>query len=157
MITAASDPAPAWVAFAALAVSVLALLVSTAWGVFTWRRTGEVLALVGDIRAPLFQSGHRRPVRAGEVHTVLTITARNRGRTPVEVHRLYLASKDTKRRSTFERTERSADLPVTIEARDRVSYRDDEGVIRTSVVDTDLAGRIVTERGYGAAEEGRGD
>ncbi len=38
-----------------------------------------------------------------------------------------------------------------------LSYRDDEGVIRTSVEDTDLAGRIVTERGYGAAEESRGD
>jgi hypothetical protein len=38
-----------------------------------------------------------------------------------------------------------------------LSCRDDEGVIRTSVVDTDLAGRLVTERGYGAAEESRGN
>ncbi len=38
-----------------------------------------------------------------------------------------------------------------------LSHRDDEGVIRRSVVDTNLAGRIVTERGYRAAKECRGD
>ncbi len=38
-----------------------------------------------------------------------------------------------------------------------LTYRDDEGVLHTSVVDTDLARTIVTELGYGAAEERRRD
>jgi hypothetical protein len=120
---AAEDAAPAWVSYASLAISVAALVVTTLWGVYTWRRTGEVLTVGGDIRAPLFQSPRRRPVRVGGIHSVLTISARNRGRTPVQVHRLYLASWNTNLRSRVQLAERSPEpIPVTIDARDRVHW-----------------------------------
>jgi len=120
---AAEDAAPAWVSYASLAISVAAFVVVTLWGVYTWRRAGEVLTVGGDIRAPLFQSPRRRPVRVGEIHSVLTISARNWGRTPVRIHRLYLASGNTKKRSRFELAEGSPELfPVTIDARDRVRW-----------------------------------
>ncbi len=122
VILVADDAAPAWVSILSLVVSAVALLVSTGWALYTWRRTGEVLSVRGDLRPRLFQSARRRPVRAGQVFQVLTITARNRGRTPVQVYRLWLASKDTKKRSSFQCEERSATLPVTIEARNRVYW-----------------------------------
>ncbi len=122
MLAAANDAAPGWVSIASLALSALALLVSTGTGLYTWRRSGEMVSVSGDIRLPLFQGAHRRPVRSGEIWGPLTITATNRGRTPVQVHRLWLTSKDTKKRSSFQREERSAPLPATIEARNRVHW-----------------------------------
>jgi hypothetical protein len=120
---AAEDAAAAWVSYAALAISIAAILVSTWWGIYTWRRSGEMLTVSGDIRAPLFQSPRRRAVRVGEIHSVLTISARNRGRAPVRVHRLYLASRNTKKRSGVQLAEGSPErLPVTIDARDRVRW-----------------------------------
>lgn len=89
---------------------------------YTWRRAGEVLSVAGDLRWPMFQAAKRRPVRAGQSFGLLTITARNRGRTPVEVHRLWLASKDMKKRSSFRPAPPSASIPVTIEARNRVKW-----------------------------------
>jgi hypothetical protein len=111
--------------YVSLAISIAAILLSTAWGIYTWRRAGEVISVGSDIRAPLFQSPRRRPVRTGPIHSVLTITARNRGRTPVQVHRLYLASKNTKLRTSIHEkalANGSAGLPGPIEARDRVHW-----------------------------------
>ncbi len=75
----------------------------------------------------------------------------------MKVHRLYLASKDTKRRSTFERTDRSADLPVTIEARDRVQWYVDPRMlgVLTKTHGNPMVVRPLIEYGPGNWKEGR--
>lgn len=122
VIVAANSSGPNWASIVALVVSLFTFAWSTAWAVYTWRRTGEALRVRGNLRLPLFQAGGGRPVRSGQAFGVLTITARNRGRAPVQVHRLFLASKDTKKRSTFQLGDASDPLPVTIEARNRAQW-----------------------------------
>jgi hypothetical protein len=122
---AAEDTAPAWITYASLVLSIIALAVamlSLGWAIYSWQRGGEVVSVSGDLRAPLFQSGSRRPVRAGEAHSVLTITAYNRGRSPVRVHGLHLADHDLKRRSQVQLEAHSDNLPAAIAARDRARW-----------------------------------
>jgi hypothetical protein len=120
-VRTAAEGAPAWVSYAALGVSALALVFTTGLGIFTWRRSGALLSVVGDLRAPLFQGwGRRRPARAGEP-LILTITVRNRGRTPVKVHRVFLGSRKGGR-SGFGFEEQSDELPVTVQGRDRARW-----------------------------------
>lgn len=109
--------------YVALILSVVSLIVTTVWAVYTWRRAGEVLKLKGDLR-PRF-AGHvigKRQRRAGAVVGLVTITAENHGRTPATIHRLWLASKSRKQRSTVAFANGSAPLPVVVNARDRVTW-----------------------------------
>lgn len=117
----ASNGPPAWLTYISLGLSIVAFFTSMGWGIYTWRRNRDVLVVSGDIRAPFFHN-RRRPVRAGELHTVLTLTANNRGRSPVRVHNVYLASKEMNKRSKFSLTEGSDPVPHWIEARDRARW-----------------------------------
>jgi hypothetical protein len=105
-----------------LVISIVALASSWGWGWYRWRRTGDDLKVAGDLRAPLFQSAHTRRVRAG-VSTLggLTVVAVNRGRTSTEIHKMWLVDTNG-RRTSCSLGERSAPLPVTVGARNRVYW-----------------------------------
>jgi hypothetical protein len=123
VLATSNSAAPAWVSYVSLGLAAVAILVSAGMSYSTWRRTGEVLSVRGDLRLPIFQGGGRRPARSGETFGVLTITAVNRGRTPVEIHSLWIASKDGKLRTRpMSLAPSSATLPVTIDARNRVQW-----------------------------------
>lgn len=145
--------APAWISYAALIVSLLALITSFSWGVFTWRRNGPIVRVDGDTRPPLLQ--HGRPVRAAAELTTLTIIARNTGRAPARIHKFWLAGKGT--RTSVQRMEQSDPLPVTIDPGSTAKWYVDIQTLQTMTKrhGNDLTLRPVAEWGTGKISKGR--
>lgn len=140
-----------------LSISILALVTSVGTGVYTWRRSGEVLTVRGDLRAPLFQSANRRRVRAAPITLGgLTVVAANRGRAEAEIHRLWLVDA-TGARTSCQLAERSAPLPTMVKARNRVTWRIDAGTLGviSKARGNPLVLRPVIEAGPGVIVRGR--
>lgn len=129
VVAASPSAAPAWVSYAALLVSIAALVVSTSWGWWSWRRNGELVRVGGDLRAPFLQGARYRPVHSGQPPGAVTLTVRNIGRSDVTVHRVLMASPKRTVRSTFQPTGSSASIPVLIKARDRARWYIDQGTL----------------------------
>jgi len=88
-VPSSSNGAPAWVAFAALGVSIVALVVTTVQAIYTYRRNGALVKIEGDTRPlPLQVAG--RPVRAAKRLQMLTLVVRNVGRAPTSVDQILL-------------------------------------------------------------------
>lgn len=149
--------APAWVSYAALAVSILAILSSFGLGVFTWLKAGPAVRVHGDTRPPLLQTGRRRPVRSAARLTVLTITVKNTGRAPAKVHRFWLASSRTVRTSV-QVMEHSDPTSVTIPPGDIVRWYISIDALRvmTKRLGNDLRLWPEVEWGIGKIATGRG-
>jgi hypothetical protein len=113
--------APGWVSYAALTVSLLALVVSivvAGWNICTWRSAGPRLTLVAHDRPPMYP--HESEDRAVE-SWVLVIECHNDGRTSTKVHKLRLRGADGTP-VECQPTENSSSIPAIIPGQDMATW-----------------------------------
>ncbi len=146
-----------WVDIAALFIAGVSLLASTAVAVVTWVRAGEIIRVRGDVRPVIFQPGARRPMRAGAVFGVVTITCKNFGRTDVEVHALRFVAKKSGATISTQLGERSDPCPITVPARGRATWFVPAGGwgVMTKQQGNPVVVRPVVEYGPGKKASGR--
>ncbi len=118
----AAGGAVGWVDVAALFIAGVSLLTSAAVAVVTWVRAGEIIRVSGDVRPVIFQPGARRPLRAGTVFGVVTISCKNFGRTDVEIHALRFVATRSGATITTQLGEQSDPCPITVPARGRATW-----------------------------------
>jgi hypothetical protein len=113
--------APAWVSYAALIVSLLALVVSivvAGWNVYTWRSAGPRLTLVAHDRPPMYPpDSEDRPLESW----LLVIECHNDGRTSTKVHKLRLRGTDGSS-VTCQRTDNSDPVPVDVPGKNMATW-----------------------------------
>lgn len=136
--------APAWVSYAALIVSLLALVVSivvAGWNVYTWRSAGPRLTLVAHDRPPMYpHDSEDRPLESW----VLVIECRNDGRSATKVHELRFRGSDGTP-VECQLTENSDPVPVTIDGKNRARWIVSIGTLRNIALPPTDDGALVLE------------